>query len=163
MILMEVAYKNEELEYLEEYLIRKPTLTITEARKLIFIIEEDKEAVIKQLKGKAKKNLDSLKAWFEGRVKYLKEKYEGATLVKYLKKLKETYKNKRLAIINSLELKTGMAIKRFDKMKTSVKVAWKTVPKKGKIGAAVAGGLAAGTGLAAYAANKKRKESLAAK
>jgi len=169
MILMEVAYnsRNEDFDYLAEYLIEKPGLTLTEAKELIFLIEEDKESVLKKIKAGASKKLASLKAWYQKQAASLKAKFTGTKLAQKLAELKKAYQNKLRIVKNEAESAGKKISGRAFRMKTAVKAAYRTLPKKGKVGLAIGAGAAGaagvGAGLAAYRAKKKRQEAVAAK
>jgi hypothetical protein len=160
MILMEVAYdsRNRDLDYLAEYLITKREITLTEAKELIVLIEKDEESTIKKIKDAANKKITSLKAWYKTKVAAAKAKYTGSRLKMMLDTIKKQYMK------NLEKIKTEMATanknvwSRTGKMKSSVKAAYRTIPKKGKIGIAAAGlaGLGSVGGYAAYKKSKKK-------
>lgn len=159
MILMEIAYdsRNQDLDYLAEYLITKREITLTEAKELIYLIEEDEATVLQKIKSGAMAKIAKLKEWYNGKVAAAKAKYAGSQLKMILASIREQY------LRNLEKIKTEMAVanknvwSKTGKMKSSVKAAYRTVPKGGKIGIAAAG-LASVGGYALYKMNKNKQK-----
>lgn len=165
MYLIEIAInsKFEELDYLPEYLIQKESITLTEAKNFISLIKEEKESALKKIKAAAIKKIESLKKWYKDRLAAIIKKYrEPSTLKMWKDSLKKQYKAK-LEKIMSDEATAGKNVwSRAGRLKSSVKAAYQTVPKSGKIGIATAGLAAAGAGgYSGYKAYKNRKAALA--
>ena len=163
MLLTEVAHeaRNKNLDYLEEYLIMTDSMTLTEAKGFLLLIEADEKTKLKKIKEKFEEKVDNLKKWFAKQMATIKAKYSGSTLKKKIVSLKELFKRNLEKIKNAMRSAKDSIVSRSSKMKSSVKTAWKNLPKSGKIAAGVAGAGAAGAGgYAAYKARKKRQEAL---
>jgi len=156
MLLTEIGPAENKLEFLEEYLIVVPTITLREAKSLIKMIREDydanmaavqKEAMVKRnwIQKKYDKMVEAAKG-LPAKLKAAKEwfKAQMAKLGAWVKKAKEVVKN--------AAKKSGGVVK--TKYQAGVKLA-KSYPKTavGLAAAAVAAGAGGG-----YLAYKKRKE-----
>ena len=158
MILMEIAYdsRNQDLDYLAEYLITKREITLTEAKELIVLIEDDEASAIQKVKQGAMAKIAKLKEWYNTKVAAAKAKYAGSQLKMMLASIKGQYLRNLEKIKSEMAAANKNIWSRSGKMKSSVKAAYRTIPKSGKIGIAAAG-LASIGGYAAYKARKNKQ------
>lgn len=162
MLLLEITYseRNKDLDYLAEYLIENKGVTLKEAKELIRLVEEEKQGILKKVLENGKKKLAALNTWRADSIKKAKLKYTGSALDTKLKDIEVSFRSKRWNIKHNMEVAGKNAGSRANRAKATIGAAYKTMPKKGKIGIAAAGGLAVGGGIAAFSARKKRKAAL---
>lgn len=167
MILNEVYNsRNEDLDYLAEYLIQKPKLTLTEAKELIQLIEDEKQTTWAKIKDASDKALKKLGEWKKSATDIARRNLSGKALKARLDKIADIYRVKKGYIEMDMKKGGSVAIGRAKRAKAAVRAAFytaNTMPKKGKIGVAAGAGAGLAAGLVAYKGKQKRKEALAKK
>lgn len=173
MILHEILLKEMEssvpieLNFLEEYLIQSPGISVSEGRALIALVEQMHQNVEAEMASKLQKAIKAVTEKFVSKIKMVRQEVAAAKAAgkspSHIKKLvvkADNLKKEMEMAIHALKTKFGkmsaglksVAAKKVGAIKTAVN----KVPKSGKIAAGVAG-----AGLAAYAGVKIYKNYMA--
>ena len=143
--------------YLEEYLIVADKITIQEAEELTYLVENALTDKLKRLKEIFQKEMDALKVLRDEKIAKLREAGKD---FKAISKVKIWFGKQADKIRASYRTAVAAAKAAASKAASMIR----NVPKKGKIGAAVAAGtLASAGGYAAYKAHKRRKAAMSKK